>query len=293
MLPLNFRVRLAVKYRDAWIAHVKAINIKGSGTATSYIRALTFLDEILRRTALFGHQDFWSISSPDEINSLYLYALEHQKIASDVFQDSAYAPSYGRGGYYSAALKSYCQFMIAQQYQEQLWDIYQQSTLPPSDLAKKMNRKRVKSVAYLLEDGIDLKSRQGVDALRSVKTRLGQGFFREMILKQYRTSCCVTGLSVPEVLRASHISEWAKDEKNRLNPANGLCLSATYDAAFDKHLISFDEQYRMILSRSLKDHYNNDAFKAYFLNFEGKKLRKPDRYLPDQKLLDKHRSLMP
>jgi hypothetical protein len=38
---------------------------------------------------------------------------------------------------------------------------------------------------------------------------------------------------------------------------------------------------------------DNEAFKTYFLNFEGKKLQKPTRYLPDQSLLEKHRTLMP
>jgi putative restriction endonuclease len=281
-----------VKYRDAWIAYIKGINLKGSGTATSYISALRFLNEILERTSLFGHRNLWDITSTDDINALYRYALEYQKVEGGIFLDEIHAPSYGRGGYYSAALKSYCQFMISQQYQEQLWEIYQNSKLPSIELAQKLTRKRVKSVAYLIDDGVDLKSKEGKDAVRSVKTRLGQGFFRGMILQQYRSSCCVTGLTVPEVLRASHISGWAKDAKNRLNPANGLCLSATYDAAFDKHLISFDEKYRMILSRDLKEHYSNEAFKTYFLNFEGKKLQKPTRYLPDQSLLEKHRTLM-
>jgi putative restriction endonuclease len=282
-----------VKYRDAWIAFIKAKNIKGSGTATSYIRALNFFDGIIQRTHLFDHESLWDICSTDDINDLYIFALENQKTDGSPFLDGVLAPSYGLGGYYSAALKSYCQFMISRQYQEQLWEIYQNSKLPSMELAQKLARKRVKSVAYLIDDGVDLKSKEGKDAVRSVKTRLGQGFFRDMILQQYRSSCCVTGLTVPELLRASHISGWAKDKKNRLNPANGLCLSATYDAAFDKHLISFDEKYRMVLSRDLKDHYSNSAFKAYFLNFEGRKLRKPSRYLPDQFLLEKHRSLMP
>ena len=41
---------------------------------------------------------------------------------------------------------------------------------------------------------------------------------------------------------------WAEGEANRLDPENALCLSATYDAAFDRHLISFDEHYRLIVS---------------------------------------------
>ena len=113
-----------------------------------------------------------------------------------------------------------------------------------------------------------------------------------MVLANYNGKCCLTGLAIPEVLRASHISAWAEDEKNRLNPENGLCLSATYDAAFDRHLISFDEDYRMIVSKQIKAFYANDAAKAYFINREGEKMQLPVKFLPSQKLLQKHRELL-
>jgi putative restriction endonuclease len=110
-----------------------------------------------------------------------------------------------------------------------------------------------------------------------------------MILAIYRGRCCLTGLSVQEVLRASHISAWASDVKNRMNPENGLCLSATYDAAFDRHLISFDEHYCLIIAPGAKEHYTDDAFKEHFVKFEGRKIAMPDKFLPSQVLLSKHR----
>lgn len=42
------------------------------------------------------------------------------------------------------------------------------------------------------------------------------------------------------------------------DPRNGLCLSATYDKAFDQHLISFDEDYRLVVAPEIRDHYRND-----------------------------------
>ena len=101
-----------------------------------------------------------------------------------------------------------------------------------------------------------------------------------------------TASPVPDVLRASHISPWAEDEKNRLNPENGLCLSATYDAAFDRHLISFDEHYRLIVSKAIKDHYTDAAAKSYFLDREGQAMSLPTKFLPSQALLEKHRELL-
>ena len=77
-----------------------------------------------------------------------------------------------------------------------------------------------------------------------------------------------------------------------MNPENGLCLSATYDAAFDKHLISFDEDYRMIVSKEIKEYYTNEITKAYFERYEGKQIALPSLYLPSKRLLEKHRNLM-
>lgn len=134
--------------------------------------------------------------------------------------------------------------------------------------------------------------KEGKDKQAEVNVRLGQGYFRKMILANYDYKCCVTGLNVPQTLRASHIVAWAEDKKNRMNPENGLCLSATYDAAFDKHLISFDEDYRMIVSKEIKDYFTNDVAKEYFGDFEGKKIILPKLYLPNQKLLAKHRELL-
>ena len=76
-----------------------------------------------------------------------------------------------------------------------------------------------------------------------MKVRSNQHVFRKMILNIYNQSCCITGLNIPEVNRASHIIPWSEDQTIRLDPRNGLCLSATYDAAFDKYLISLDDDY--------------------------------------------------
>jgi len=100
------------------------------------------------------------------------------------------------------------------------------------------------------------------------------------------------GFSLADIFRTSHINPWAEDEENRLNPENGLCLSATYDAAFDRHLISFDEHYRLVVSKEIKDHYTDAAAKSYFIDREGEKIIMPTKYLPSQTLLAKHRELL-
>lgn len=66
--------------------------------------------------------------------------------------------------------------------------------------------------------------------------RIKQSFFRRAVLSSYRGRCCMSGLSETRLLVASHIVPWSKDKANRLNPSNGLCLSAIHDRAFDKGL---------------------------------------------------------
>ena len=128
--------------------------------------------------------------------------------------------------------------------------------------------------------------------LAAVKVRVNQDIFRKMVLANYGGKCCVTGLGISAVLQASHISSWKEDAANRLNPENGLCLSATYHEAFDAHLISFDKDYRLLVSKAIKDHYTDAVTKSYFIDREGLKMSLPVKFLPSQKLLEKHRELL-
>lgn len=153
------------------------------------------------------------------------------------------------------------------------------------------NKKTGKSISKNLTTLFDI-NKKGRDSISVTKIRLGQSYFRKMVLQNYNNRCCVTGLNIPQILHASHIVPWSSDKSNRMNPENGLCLSATYDAAFDKHLISFDDDYRLILSNEIKDYYENDVVKAYFKNFEGKQIILPTLFFPNKKLLQKHRELM-
>ena len=135
----------------------------------------------------------------------------------------------------------------------------------------------------------DLSTMAGETRERYVKTRVNQNFFRQMILSNYHSKCAVTGIDMPALLIASHIIPWAQNEQERLNPTNGICLSALYDKAFDKHLISFDEDYRMILSTNLKKHCTKDYYQTHFGKLEGQAMILPSRGLPEQEFLEWHR----
>lgn len=73
------------------------------------------------------------------------------------------------------------------------------------------------------------------------RTRIGQGPFRSALLARWEGRCPLTGIGEPELLRASHIIPWNRCESDaeRVNPENGLLLSALWDAAFDRGLVTF------------------------------------------------------
>ena len=121
-----------------------------------------------------------------------------------------------------------------------------------------------------------------------VHQRIGQNVFRSILLEIYNGKCCVCGLNIKELLRASHIIPWSDNKKHRLNPENGLCLSATYDVAFDRNLISFDNDYRMVVSHYIRDFYTNEAAKEYFEKYEGKQLMMPNKFYPNKEFLSRH-----
>lgn len=79
-------------------------------------------------------------------------------------------------------------------------------------------------------------------AAQLVMARVGQSRFRRALLERWNNQCPLTGISEPGLLRASHIIAWSAcaDERERLDPENGLLLSALWDAAFDRGLVSFD-----------------------------------------------------
>jgi putative restriction endonuclease len=139
-------------------------------------------------------------------------------------------------------------------------------------------------------DSIEWSGRGGAtEAERTRKERIGQQIFRRMVLVSYSNRCCITGTPIHALLSASHIVPWAEDEKERMNPRNGLCLAKTQDAAFDRHLITLDEHLRVVISKSIRDHFGNESVRQNFAPHEGRQIEKPHRFLPDERFLETHR----
>lgn len=88
---------------------------------------------------------------------------------------------------------------------------------------------------------------------RLVRQRVGQQKFRDAMLDYWGGACAVTGVALPEVLRASHAKPWAvcANDAERLDVFNGFLLVANLDALFDRFLISFDDDGLLLVSPAL------------------------------------------
>lgn len=129
----------------------------------------------------------------------------------------------------------------------------------------------------------------GETKLRQIQTRVNQNVFRQIVLANYDNSCAITGIDITDLLVASHIIPWAKNEQERLNPENGICLSSLYDKAFDKGLISFTNELDVVFSARLKEHIGKNYYSKYFEPIEGTKLLTPRKYQINPQFLEWHR----
>jgi putative restriction endonuclease len=125
-------------------------------------------------------------------------------------------------------------------------------------------------ISLASQQGIDLAGKanlaapvlEGSETTRQQLTaaRVGQGKFRKDLLARWGSSCAILGVQRLELLRASHIKPWTSSNNvERLDPANGLLLSAMYDAAFDALLLSFEEDGGLVLA---PDFTESDAMAA-------------------------------
>jgi len=100
---------------------------------------------------------------------------------------------------------------------------------------------------------LDRLADKGTEVERLVRQRVGQDVFREALLDYWGGACAVTGLALPDVLRASHAKPWAHctSDEERLNVFNGFLLVAHLDALFDRGLITFDAGGDMVIAPRL------------------------------------------
>lgn len=129
----------------------------------------------------------------------------------------------------------------------------------------------------------------GDTKIRQVKTRINQSIFRQIVLANYDCKCALVGIDLPELLVASHIIPWSENKEERLNPANGICLSSLYDKAFDQGLISFDSSSKVLFSERLANNMGKEYFDKYFSPIRNKSLADAKKYAINPLFLEWHR----
>jgi putative restriction endonuclease len=154
-------------------------------------------------------------------------------------------------------------------------------------LAERQHSTIEEKFVEILKD-LDLTDKKGEVRIREVKTRVNQHLFRRIVLNNFSNTCAISGINQNELLRASHIIPWAENAEERLNPQNGLCLSSLYDTAFDKFLISIDDNFNVVISPLLKKKSNEAFYEPFFGKFENKKIRDYNKYEPNKDFLKWH-----
>lgn len=134
----------------------------------------------------------------------------------------------------------------------------------------------------------DIQRLKGEDKIREVKTRINQNVFRQIVMVNYAGKCAISGMDISDFLVASHIVPWSKNEKERLNPENGICLSSLYDKAFDKGYIGINERYEVVVSNALKKKEQEAYYELWFAYLSKIKITLPQKYLPAKSFLQYH-----
>ena len=258
---------------------------ENSRKASSYAMAIRILDEVLPHQSVIDlhGRSLYDISDVATIEGLIeLVLIEQTKMRrgeKSIFDNGQpNQSSYPLKSFCSAALKSLKQYA---QYEQEVMEadrIVAQETNP-------------KTISAKLITHFDL-TKEGEDVASESKRRKGQDYFRRMILANYGGRCALTGIDIPQLLLASHIIPWSDKthKQERLNPCNGICLSALYDKAFDQGLITISpDDYSVVLSSVLRENETKESFDKHFGIIIGKKLMMPTQYLPNRDFLAYHR----
>ena len=125
---------------------------------------------------------------------------------------------------------------------------------------------------------------------RVVRVRRVQSFFRAAVLTSYESRCAVTGIATTELLVASHIIPWSVSVARRADPRNGICFSALFDRAFDRGLMTLDNDLKIVVSKRLQRDALEANLSSSITDAHGRSLRLPNRFMPDGAALDHHRT---
>ncbi|MGM9510525.1 HNH endonuclease [Larkinella sp. GY13] len=128
---------------------------------------------------------------------------------------------------------------------------------------------------------------EGRTRMQTIAVRANQSLFRQLVMSAYENRCCITGISEKNLLIASHIKPWSMDDKNRLNPRNGLALNALHDKAFDCGLLSITPEYKIQISSRIFS--GNSGWQSeYFERYHNQFIKLPNKFEPAEEFLSYH-----
>lgn len=258
---------------------------ENSGKAPSYAMAINILDKVLQYQSVIDlhGQSLYDVRDTETIEAVL------QLVGDEVKKMRRNEPNifdYGKPNQRSYPLKNFCSSALRslKQYAQ-----YEQEVIVADGIVAQERNPRTISTKLIAHFDI---TKEGEDKISLTRQRKGQDYFRRMILANYGGRCALTGIDIPQLLLASHIIPWAdKSHKNdRLNPCNGICLSALYDKAFDQGLITISpDDYSVVLSSALQENEMKAYYDKHFGCIKGQKLTMPAEYLPNRDFLAYHR----
>ncbi len=88
-----------------------------------------------------------------------------------------------------------------------------------------------------------------------VRPRRGQGAFRLAVTDAYGRQCAISGGKVLPALDAAHIRSYADGGEHEVS--NGLLLRRDIHSVFDAGYVTFDDDFRMVVSDAVRTVFNN------------------------------------
>ena len=240
-------------------------------------------DELILAINLYCKIPFGRIDSrnPDIINLANLIGRTPSSVAYKLVNFASLDPSLKARGIKGASNASKLDSLIWNEFYEN-WDILPYES---EKLLAQFENTTVEKLNNIYEDDLP---KAGKVREQVVKVRVNQSFFRSSILASYNNTCCITGIQQPEFLIAGHIKPWSIDEKNRLNPQNGIAINALHDKAFEAGLLTITIDYKIRISSLLLKQRKSKSIEDYFLKYDNQNIILPKRFLPDAEFLSYH-----
>ena len=139
----------------------------------------------------------------------------------------------------------------------------------------------LKELTFRSATGIVAEPLSGYGNEYLIKSRLGQGAFRILVTDAYKRNCAISGEKALPVLQAAHIKPYSEQGPNSIN--NGLLLRSDLHILFDRGYITVTPEYKIEVSKKIKEEFNNGK---HYYAFHGKELQSLPQLNQDKPNLD-------